>query len=81
MALKHVYYSTTITVAYNIDIPDGMDDYQTARELLNGTDFFFEHISPDLAEADWPEIEVDIDDWTDEVEITSEQVLNYLGRD
>lgn len=80
MEKVHVYYSTTICAAYTIEVPEGMDPWKVANELNNSDKFYIEHISPDLMDCDWGDIDVEIDGWTDELDFTAEQVLEYIGK-
>ena len=74
----HIYFPVNMTVAYTVEIPDGMYVGDVAFGLLNSEGFYNEHLYPDLSDAEWHFDDVDWDDWTDELDFTAEQVLTYI---
>ena len=80
--LKHIYFYTTVSVGYTVEIPDGMDEWQVAHELNESVTFYVEKLGPDIAQADSSETDYDIDDCVnaDFVDITAEQVLDWAKR-
>lgn len=78
--LQRIYFNTTISTAYTVEIPDGMTAWEVARKLNNSVNFYLDRLGPDLNEAEWGDIDVDVDDWTDEVDITAEQVIDWITR-
>lgn len=78
--LQHIYFYTTISTAYTVEIPDGMTAWEVAGKLGNSLTFYVDKLGPDLNEAEWDDIDVDVDDWTDEVDITAGQVIDWIAR-
>lgn len=74
----HIYFPVTITVAYTVEIPDGMSVDEVAHGLKNSESFYAEHLHPDLTGADWYFDDLDWDGWCDELDFTAEQVTEYL---
>lgn len=74
----HIYFPVNMTVAYTVEMPEGMYVGDVARDLLNSDAFYNEHLYPDLSDAEWQFDDVDWDDWVDELDFTAEQVLAYI---
>ena len=76
----HIYFPVTMSVAYTVEIPDGMSVDDVAYKLKNSQSFYNDHLYPDLCDAEWYFEDVDWDDWTDEVDVTSGQVIEYIEK-
>ena len=83
MAIKHFYYTVSMTASYMVDVPDDKNPWDVIHGLAHNDDFFVHQIAPDLNDADWSDVECDMDDWTDGdyVDVTQEQVRKYMGKE
>ena len=76
----HIYFPVSMTVAYDVEIPDGMSVSEVAHGLAASNSFYNEHLYPDLSMADWNFGDLDWDFWCDGLDFTAEQVAEYLKR-
>lgn len=74
----HIYFPVNMTMAYTVEIPDGMDVAEVAYGLWESGSFNNEQLIPDLTDCEWHFEDPEWDNWTDELDFTAEQVLAYI---